>query len=194
MRVEDAYTYVKNASNSNFGRFFSPGSSIGVGKGKIYSEVIYPLFDIQDSTYLTVSGMAYVLTHECDIEPENAKFANEDVLIAPIVPLESLVSAYCEQRPEDQLIGFLANLGAKNISRLIYLPPITNSLPFGGVIFLNQITNCHISVLEETNSVAAVTGFGLTEIEMILENHLLRPKAERLAFVPEEHTQEDSRQ
>jgi hypothetical protein len=186
MRVEDAYTYVRNASNSNFGRFFSSGSSVGVGKGKIYSEALYPFFDIDESTYLTLSGMVYVLTHECDIEPENAKFANEDVLIAPIVPLESLVTSYSAQKAADQLIAFLSNLGARNISRLIYLPPIADKLPYGGVIFLNQITNCHISTLLEANSIATVTGFGLAEIEMILENHLLRPKAYRLAFVPEE--------
>lgn len=139
---------------------------------------------MSDSKYLTVSGLVYILTHECDIESENQRQFNEDVLIVPIIPLGDLVEAYLEAGTTEQLTSFLTNLGAKNISRLLYLPPLNLALPHGGVIFLNQITNCHISVFENTKSIAVVTAFGLQEIELTLENHLLRPKADRLAFMP----------
>lgn len=185
MQISDAYDFIANASNTNYGRFFSTGTSVGLGKGKVYSDAIYPLFDVANTKYVTVSGLVFILTHECDIEPENQRQFNEDVLIVPIIPLEDLVSAYLAAGTAEQLTSFLTNLGAKNISRLLYLPPISSALPYGGVIFLNQITNCHISVFENTDSIAAVTAFGLNEIELILENHLLRPKADRLAFMPE---------
>ena len=185
MHIDIAYKHIADASNSDYGRFFSTGTSIGLGKGKLYSEAMYPLFDIENITYLTVSGIVYILTHECDIEPENKRMFNEDVLIAPIIPLEVLVESYLESSSEEHLTSFLTNLGSRNISRLLYLPPIDAKLPYGGVIFLNQISNCHVSVFVNAAPIAAVTGFGLTEIEYLLEEHLFRPKAERLAFVPE---------
>lgn len=186
MRVEEAYKCIKDASNCDYGRFFSPGDSLALGKGKVFDEILYPFFSNEDKVYMTVSGLVYVLTHECDVEALNQRIFNEDILISPIIPLESLIDAYLEQSTEENLKGFLSNLGARNISRLLYLPPINQSLPFGGVMFLNQISHSHVSVFDPANSKAAVTGYGLSIIEYILENHLLRPKADRLAFVPED--------
>ena len=182
MRIEDAYNCIAHASNSDYGRFFSTGTSVGLGKGKLYLGAIYPLFDVEKTSYLTVSGTVYILTHECDIAPENKRMFNEDVLIVPIIPLEVLVETYLESSTDDHLASFLTNLGSRNISRLLYLPPIDTNLPFGGIVFLNQITNCHISVFDKAEPIAAVTAFGLNEIEYVLEEHLLRPKADRLAF------------
>ena len=54
-------------------------------------------------------------------------------------------------------------------------------------MYLNHITNTHISAFSRKSSetIAAVTGPGLRIIDQMLENHLLRPKAERLALTPE---------
>lgn len=186
MRIEDAYKHVESASKSDFGRFFSPGTGVNIGKGVIHADAVYPVFELGSNQYITVSGVVYILTHECDIDTENQRDFNEDVLIAPIINLESLVEAYLESSTAEQLTSFLTNLGSRNISRLVYVPPITERMPYGGVIFFNQIANCHISTFEKTTLIAAVTGFGLNEIDYMLENHLLRTKADRLAFVPED--------
>jgi len=113
---------------------------------------------------------------------------NTDVLVCPLLPLEDVVAEYAA--PDEQLRSFLTNLGARQISRLAYLPPIANVLPYGSVMYLNQITNSPIAVIQRRATlVCALSGFGLRELEFILENHLLRPKADRLAFVPDETVQ-----
>jgi len=51
-------------------------------------------------------------------------------------------------------------------------------------MYLNHITNTHISAFSRQGSetIAAVTGPSLTIVDQTLENHLPRPKAERLAL------------
>lgn len=183
MFVDEAYRRVAASSTINHGRFYSPGGEVGLGKGKLYETVAYPFFDLENRIFQTVEGMVYVLTHECDVDLDNQRIFNEDVLICPIIPLEHIVEAYREALSRMQLESFLTNLGARNISRVVYLPPYSG-LDYGGVMYLNHITNTHISSFSQTTvtSVCAVTAFGLTQIEYALENHLLRPKTDRLAF------------
>lgn len=189
MHAQDAYKIVSSAYNSsNSGRFFSLVENLALGKGQIFSDVPYPLFDPETSTYMTVSGMVLVLTHECDIDPTNAsKVMSEDVLILPVIPLEAIVESQAEVLDEAQLRSFLTNLGARNVSRLMYIPPLTNHFDLGAALYFNQITNCHISALNDKTPITSLTGHSLYELEIFLENHLLRPKDDRLAYVPEEN-------
>lgn len=185
MFVDEAYRRVAASSTVNHGRFYSPGVDVGLGKGKLYDAVSYPIFDLDNRIFQTVEGMVYVLTHECDVDIDNQRIFNEDVLICPIIPLQHIVEAYQEALSRTQLESFLANLGSRNISRVVYLPPYSG-LEYGGVMYLNHIANTHISSFSQSTvtPVCAVTAFGLSQIEYALENHLLRPKADRLAFSP----------
>lgn len=186
MNVREAYEHIVRCSNANFGRFYQPGSLLALGKGKLFSSALFSIFDPDKAVFLTARGLVLVLTHECDVEAENSRLYNEDVLVCPIVPLEALVEDLSAEVSQSHLISFLTNLGARNISRLIYLPPSPPHLEYGGVLFLNQITNTHVSAFSRhgASSICALTGYGLQEVEYMLENHLLRPKAERIAFVP----------
>lgn len=71
---------------------------------------------------------------------------------------------------------------------LIFLPPIRGEMDFGGVLYLNHITHTHVSTFDDGSAqgLCSVTAFGLEHIEYALENHLLRPKADRLAFAPDD--------
>ena len=186
MDIGLAYAHVVASLNMDVGRFYQPGDSLTLGKGKIYRSVIFPLFDVEHTTFLTVRGIGLVLTHECDVDADNDRMFSDDALVCPIIPLENLVVELTAEISESQLVSFLTNLGARNISRLAYLPPSSPDLPYGGVLFLNQITNTHVSVFSTVgaSAICALSGFGLWEIEYLLENHLLRPKADRAAFVP----------
>lgn len=188
MKVEEAIKYVMGSSNSDVGRFYSTGEKIAVGRGKLYSSVVYPLFDSGKGIFLTVEGFGYVLTHECDVDENNNKLFNTDVLICPIIPLQDIVSELEQDHSHAQLVSFLTNLGARNISRLVYLPTLGSHLEYGGVLYLNQITNAPVSFFHDghAQSIGALTGYGLTIVDYSIENHLLRPKADRLALMPQD--------
>lgn len=183
MTADDAYRRVSDQFPPELlGRFYSPGGTVGLGKGKIYDSLAYPLFDIESRTYITAEGLAYVLTHECDVEPANERVLNEDLLICPIIPLAALVAEYENVLSGQLLPAFLGNLGARLVSRVVFIPAIQPELELGGVLYLNHITHAHVSSFERASPVCAVSAFGLQHIEYSLENHLLRPKDDRLAF------------
>ena len=149
----------------------------------VYRDSVFALFDPDRSIYRTAEGVTYILTHECDVEVANDRLFNTDLLVCPLMPLELLVEELQAVQTREQVAGFLGNLGARNIPRLVYLPPITGAFDHGAVMFLNQITNAPAEVLRSrAHLVCALTAFGLAEVEYALEHHLLRPKAERIAL------------
>jgi hypothetical protein len=152
----------------------------------LYGSIIFPLFDSDTGVFLTVEGQGCVLTHECDVDQNNNKLFNTDVLICPIIPLQDVVEELAQELTQVQLISFLTNLGARNISRLVYLPTLASSLKYGGVLYLNQITNTPANLFHNgyAHSIGALTGYGLTVVDYSIENHLLRPKADHLAGMP----------
>lgn len=186
MTVEEALKLVLGSSLVDVGRFYFAGKNLAVGRGVLYDTIYFPLFDLDTGVFLTLEGQGYVLTHECDIDQNNNKLFNTDVLICPIIPLQDVVEELKQELTQAQLISFLTNLGARNISRLVYLPTLGDSLAYGGVLYLNQITNVPVSLFHDGNAhaIGAVTGYGLTVVDSSIENHLLRPKADRLALMP----------
>ena len=187
MNVEEAIRYVLGGSTIDIGRFYSSGENIALGRGKLYDSIVYPIFDSETGVFVTVEGLGYVLTHECDVDENNNRLFNTDVLICPIIPLKDIVEELKQELTREQLVSFLSALGERKISRLVYLPTLGNQMEYGGVLYLNQITNAPVSCFEEkkTRSFGVVTGYGLTIVDHSIENHLLRPKADRLAFVPQ---------
>lgn len=186
MKVEEAFKHVLGSSTIDVGRFYFSGKSLSVGRGMLYGSIIFPLFDSDNGVFLTVEGQGYVLTHECDVDENNNKLFNTDVLICPIIPLQDVVEELAQDLTQAQLISFLTNLGARNISRLVYLPTLASSLEYGGVLYLNQITNTPVNLFHNghAHSIGALTGYGLTVVDYSIENHLLRPKADHLAGMP----------
>ena len=184
MEAEEAYRRVISSVAFEVGRFFFQGQDIALGKGKVYQGVRFPLYNDESALFDTIEGLVYVLTHECDIDQNNERLFNTEVLICPIIPFGDLISTYLEEVPQGQFAGFLGNLGARNVSRVVYLPPWQPQLEFGGVMYLNQITSTHVSAftLESVKPVCTLTAYGLQIVEWMIENHLLRPKAEPLAF------------
>lgn len=130
-----------------------------------------------------MEGTVLVLTHECDADPANDRAFNDDVLICPVITLEALVEQMNEdQLPDPEQRNFLTSLGTRRIHRLVYLPPCRYFVN-GGVIYLNRITNTHVSQFSPPTGTncCALSAYGLRDIEYAIENHF-RPKTERLAF------------
>jgi hypothetical protein len=182
--MDAAAAYKLLASNLSYdaGKFYSSGEQLSLGVGKVYAGVRYPLYNPESALFATLEGVVYVLTHECDIDQSNARILNEDLLVCPIIHLNAFVEEYTQVLSERDLEQFLHNLARHRVSRVFYMPHIGQHLPYGGLLYLNQITNTHVSAFErsEAKTIAAVTAYGLEIVDYMLRNHLLRPKAEPL--------------
>ena len=67
------------------GAFYGSHSGLDLGVGLIYDQIPYAIFDKAEKLFDTVSGLVYVLSHECDVDPNNPRFFNDYVLICPII-------------------------------------------------------------------------------------------------------------
>ncbi len=185
MTLEEAYKIISAKSQLEFGKFYQAGSNLSLGVGKLFYDIRYPQYNLEDKAFDTYEGTVFILTHECDVAEENNRPFSDHLIFCPIIPLEALVAEYAETIGDDEALkSFLSHLAVHNVSRVIYLPPCGDALPYGGVMYLNQITNTHRSAFpkDASNAFAATTGYGLRVIDMCLTNHLLRPKSETLAF------------
>lgn len=164
--------------------FYGSPSDLPVGRGLIFTQVRQPIYDVEQQLFLTVEEPAYVLTHECDVDPANDRPFSNYLLICPIIRFEDWFAAYTEDHGDDELGAFLGNVANRRVSRVFYLPPLPQLIDYGGLLYFNQITHTHISEVsvERGKCVATVTEYGLTKIDHMLENHVLRPKAQPLAM------------
>jgi hypothetical protein len=87
MDVKDAYEFMMAHLLTDVGRFYGSGQSLSLGAGLLFRGVRYPIYVEATYLFMTVRGMVYVLTHECDVDPNNIRPFNDDVLICPVIPL-----------------------------------------------------------------------------------------------------------
>ncbi len=171
--------------------FYGSAKGLSLGVGLIYDGVVYPLFNEEEGLFDTVRGLAYVLTHECDIDQLNDRHFNEYVLICPIIKFEEFAKELSESESVSYSFGFISDVAKNNVYRMQYFPPVpqhlvTDKLSYGGILHLNQICCTHISVFRDSESVqlCALSTYGLQIVDYKVQNHLFRPKAE---FLPRLH-------
>jgi hypothetical protein len=165
------------------GKFYGSTEGLGLGVGLIYDGISYASFDEEENLFDTLAGLVYVLSHECDIDQNNPRFFNDYVLICPIIDFGEFVEEFGIGHTEDKVLSMINDLAADSIYRVIYIPQISRSvLPYGGIIYLNQITNTNIVSFTEAEAkpVCAFSTYAQRIFDYKLQNHLLRPKADRL--------------
>jgi hypothetical protein len=163
------------------GAFYGASAGLALGVGLVVDGVTFPLFDEAEGLFDTARGLVYVLTHECDLDNERA--FNDYVLVCPIIGFDVFAEGYAEKLSEGALAGLIPDLAGDRIYRALYVPPISNEvLPFGGIIYFNQICSTHVSSfkVDGAKNVCALSSYAQQIIDMKLTNHLLRPKAEPL--------------
>jgi hypothetical protein len=165
------------------GAFYGSAQQLGVGVGLIYDRIRYPLFNETTRLFSTVEGLVYVLTHECDVDPANARQFNEYVLVCPIIALDVFATEFAQSRSEAALAQFIPDLAGDRIFRVTFLPPIsTTAIPFGGILYLNQICSTHRELFASApaQSICALSSYAQSILDMKLLNHLFRPKSDVL--------------
>jgi len=186
MEIADASIIISEYASMDAGRFYGAPAELSLGAGLIYSGIRYPVFQPEREMFGTRSGAVYVLTHECDVDAENRRPFNDDVVVCPLIPLETFVDVFSEAYPASDLREFLINIAQRRINRILYFPPLPNIFGYGAVLFLNQLAATKISAFERDGSikVGALSAFGLESVDQVLRNHLFRPKSERLSLGP----------
>jgi hypothetical protein len=171
----------------NFG-FQHPGAFYGsmnvaaVGAGLIYSNVIFPLFDIDNRIFDTVEGAVYVLTHECDVDPGNNRHFNDHVVICPLIPLDDFITSYEIQFGEERAKSFLVEAAKNEVVRVFFLPPGPSGsvLSSGALLYLNNLCSTHMDAFRSADALCALSSHGLDRLDWKLQNLLFRPKVDPL--------------
>jgi len=151
--------------------------------GIIVRGIAFPFYDTDVSEFAVAVGRAYIVSHECDIDPANDRPFNDAVLLCPIIPLEVVLERYLARRTSEQAKSFISALGNRAVDRAAYIPTIADELPNGGVMYLNSMTHTNVAELarENVHRCCAVSAFGLRYIDAALSNAILkRPKAQPL--------------
>lgn len=184
--VEDALTQIMQKYRYNSGIFYGTAAGLDLGAGLIYRDVIFPAYNAETQHFDTVAGAAYILTHECDVDPVNRRHFNTEVAVLPIILFEEFCEFYATEYSRGALFAFIDNLAKDDVSRLMYIPPIPSHvahfLPAGGVIYLNNICSSPTSCFADgiAAPICALSDYALRVVDMKLENHLRRPKAQLL--------------
>ncbi len=161
---------------------------VPLGVGLFYKGIRFPVFNLEDNLYDTTQGYVYILTHECDLDQDNKRPFNEDVLVCPILPFEDFLSDVVNILSDEAQKSFVDAVAKRSVNKLIYIPPLGDELKSGGVLNLNRIGSSHISCFDENQNenakvIGCLTDYGLMQMDNALENHLLRPKASLLPMV-----------
>jgi hypothetical protein len=178
----DLEKLIKDNFKYNCGAFYGHVAGLDLGVGLIYDNIPFAVFDKDEKLYDTASGLVYILSHECDVDQNNPRFFNDYILTCPIIDMAIFVEDFEAAFP-DKLTQMVVDLVGDRIFRAIYIPPINRSvLPFGGILYFNQIGNTHVSCFGEatTQPIYALSHYAQRIIDFKLENHLLRPKAQSL--------------
>lgn len=184
MDAQKAHQIAAAASRIDVGSFYGNADALAPGAGVIIDKVEFPIFDRASSRFAVKSGLVYVVTHECDIDADNDRALNDLAIVCPITRLEDFIEAFAVLGDET-LEKVLDALGRRDISRAVYIPPMADVLPYGGLLYLNALSHTHRSKLQNDGAatVGCVTWRGLREIDLALERHLRRPKADRLPLI-----------
>jgi hypothetical protein len=185
--LQKAFSDVITKYDFNRDLFYGTAVGLSLGAGLIYRDVIYPSFDDAVYRYDTVSGLAYVLSHECDVSSDNVRHFNQEVLVIPIIDFGEFAVSYAEEHSEGGLFAFLDHLAKNRVFRVLYVPPIPqhicpDTLRYGGLLYFNNICSSPTTCFggEGAKVVCAVSLYGFRIVDYKIANHLLRPKEEIL--------------
>src|SRR4051812_11225365 len=184
--ADSALTQVLNKYRYSSGMFYGSAAGLDLGAGLLYDNVIHPVYNEESGKYDTRAGAAYILTHECDLDPANRRYFNTEVSVIPIIMFDEFCEEYAQDYSPGALFAFLDNLARDEVSRVMYIPPIPRHIAqfmqTGGLLYLNNVCSSPSSCFGDGAAVpiCALSSYALQFVDLKLENHFRRPKAQLL--------------
>lgn len=177
-----------NNASRNSGAWYGAAGGLAPGVGVIFAGIPHPLFNPEINRYQVVSGLVLILTHECDIDQNNARAMNTSFLVAPLIQMTAFAQIFASEAQQLAARNLARDVAANRVNRLMYLPPPNELLrvpeiPLGAFIYFNAITHADVRHLtaDGARPVCALSEIGLEVLDNRLKEHLFRPKAEQLA-------------
>lgn len=162
-------------------QFYGHAGGMALGAGIIVSSVPQPFYLPKDEGFATVKGAALILTHECDIDPDNQRPFNDKALVVPLIKFDRYVSEAAQGYAPDEIVAFLTNVASGKTTRLCFLPRFggeESPLYSGALLDLNSLTFCGVQSLNKSPILCSLTGYAIGIIDRTLQNHLFRAKAD----------------
>ena len=189
LQYPNALRLCLNTMKTDPARFYGSAATLPLGAGMLVRDCIIATPHPSETRFETGVGLGLVLTHECDIDPDNQRCFNDLLLVCPIIPLD----IFCAQHEQDEGAGswggILEQIASQNVYRAMYLPPMHGSLSCpemegGGIIYLNHISTSAVRWITNAaaQAVCSLSAEGLRTFDAKLYNHLFRPKAAELLF------------
>jgi hypothetical protein len=182
--IDEIAAAAQKTSTVQAGAFYGPAAGLSAGAGLIYEGINYPVFNPAENRFQIRTGLALVLSHECDIDPQNSRDVNTEVLIAPIITVPAFSEIFDTSDGRRALgSGLASNIAAGHVTRMQYLPQHVAPIQHGCFLHFNAITSTHISQLsiQDARSICALSEYGMGVVDRHLQSHLFKPKTELLA-------------
>lgn len=163
-------------------QFYGAAHGMALGTGIIVTNVAIPVFLPDVDAYGTGRGAALILTHECDIDPENIRPFNDKALIAPIIRFDKYLETAAHDYSSQEINAFATNVARGNTTRLCFIPRFGDDkspLHFGAFIDFNYVTSSGLQSLVKSPILCSLTGYAIGVIDRALQNHLFRAKVDR---------------
>lgn len=177
---------VESSAALNPGAFYASAAGLSAGAGLLYADVPYSFFDPAADEFVLMDGPVIVLTHECDIDQSNTRHFNDRAIVCPILLLQAFATLKQSAGEEPEAESMVRDIAANRVSRVFLLPRPLGPMPypeiqFGGLLYLNMLTNVHVKHLSEHGRpICSLSQYALQMLDMKLQHHLFRPKAEML--------------
>jgi hypothetical protein len=162
-------------------QFYGPPNGMGLGSGIIVTSVAQPIYLPDVDAYGTGRGAALILTHECDIDPDNIRPFSDKAIVAPFIKLDKYVENFSADLGKEDTISLASHAAKGNTPRLFFLPRFGNDespLYFGALIDFNYITSCGLQSLAKSPVLCSLSGYAISIVDRALQNHLFRQKAD----------------
>lgn len=163
------------------GQFYGPANEMGLGSGIVVTNVAQPVYLPDIDAFGTGRGAALILTHECDIDPNNIRPFSDKAIVAPLIKLDKYLENFNADSNNADAISFATNVAKGNTTRLHFLPRFGDNqspLHLGAFIDFNYITSCGIQSLANSPILCSLSRYAISIIDRALANHLFRPKAD----------------
>lgn len=171
-------------------RFYGPPQGHPLGTGLLVRDCVLATPHPAEVRFQTGVGLGLIITHECDVDQNNARFFNDLVLVCPIISLDNFCQICEEEEGVGAWGGILPAIASDIVYRAMYLPPLPAGWPCptemegGGIIYLNHISPSRVEWFTDIGekAICTLSAIGLRAFDFKLQNHLFREKATALWF------------
>lgn len=168
------------------GAFYGHPKDLSPGAGLVFSNIQIPAFNPETNRYEIRKMTCLIITHECDISPENNREFSDYFVCLPLMSLEETANTFAKDGKLDYFSQLLKDIVKGSVYRVMYLPPFPlkedGNLRHGALLYWARATSGHVSIFnsQDVVSICALSEYGMTISDQYFQRNFLRPKSQQL--------------